>query len=454
LPIPAILRPAPIRTRLWQAAGAIGVFLATILIGNAFVSRDRAVTAEMLGHDFLAFYAAGTFARSGEFDRMYDLSATRAFQQHVAQESGLDVRDAVAPYWNPPFFAWIFAPLSLLRFGIAVKIWIAMNLAALAGALILLRRMIPSSDWRTWALVPALIVLSMPFIQALSHGQNTSISLLLLAALVTAWRRRQDVAAGALCGLLFFKPQLAAVVAIILIVDRGLRVCLGLAFVLGSMCLITALTMQDALGDYMHRLPLNVIAMQIDNAYLWERHATLKAFWRLLFQGRAPGETSPLVAVLTILSCLLVTLGLIIAVIRDRRAPHDNAFTGETGSIRRDRLISAAITAMPLLMPFYFDYDLLLLAIPAALFAAELMMYAPGRSFDRDDKLLAGGFVAIYLWMMVNSGLGRLSGINLTVLLLSALTFLMIRRACRRIEPQQFGFRAPEVIRVTARRAA
>ena len=43
----------------------------------------------------------------------------------------------------------------------------------------------------------------------------------------------------------------------------------------------------------------------------------------------------------------------------------------EDAAVRRDRLIAAAIAATPLLMPFYFDYDQLLLAIPAVLLAAE-----------------------------------------------------------------------------------
>ena len=56
--------------------------------------------------------------------------------------------------------------------------------------------------------------------------------------------------------------------------------------------------------------------------------------------------------------------------------------------------------------------------------------------------------------LMVNPGLGRATGINLAVVLLSLIAVLLIRRACYRIDPQQFGIRRPELIRVTARRAA
>ena len=45
-------------------------------------------------------------------------------------------------------------------------------------------------------------------------------------------------------------------------------------------------------------------------------------------------------------------------------------------AVSRDRGIAAAIVCTPLLTPFYFDYDLLLLSVPAVLFAAEVLAAA------------------------------------------------------------------------------
>ncbi len=449
------MRPAPFRKRLWQGAGAIALFLATICIANAFVPPDRAITRGMLGHDFLAFYTAGTFARTGKVDQLYDLESVRSFEHQIARESSLEVRDSVAPFWNPPFYAWLFAPLSLLSFPAALKVWIALNLVALGTAIVLLCRLLPGGvDRSTMILVPVLMLISMPFLQAITHAQNSFISLLLLAGVVTLWRRHRDVIAGMLCGSLFYKPQLALVIAIMLVLDRGLRVCLGLAFALGTLCLLTAFTMPNAIGNYLHKLPLNVQFMQVENAYLWERHVTLKAFWRLLIQGREAGDTAIIVQWLTLLTCIGLVAGLIVAIHRSRRAAIDDIWTGETRAIRRDRLIAASIASMPLLMPFYFDYDLLLLSIPAVLFAGEMLVRAPGQPIDRKDKLLLGTWIGLYLWLMINSGIGRSSGINVTVVMLTTIAALLIRRACRTVEPEQFGLRAPEVIRVSARRAA
>ena len=48
--------------------------------------------------------------------------------------------------------------------------------------------------------------------------------------------------------------------------------------------------MPGALENYLHQLPVNVHAMQIERTYLWERHVTLKSFWRMLIHGREAGE--------------------------------------------------------------------------------------------------------------------------------------------------------------------
>src|SRR5687767_5363168 len=136
----------------------------------------------MLGHDFLPFYTAGTMVREGRPHDLYDLAAIKAAEYETARQSHLDLGDALGPFWNPPFYALPFAPLSALPYRHALAVWWSINLAALAGAIVLLCRMLPTpparSDWRTWGLVSLLILVSAPFLQALTHGQNTFISLL------------------------------------------------------------------------------------------------------------------------------------------------------------------------------------------------------------------------------------------------------------------------------------
>ncbi len=430
---------------------ALLLFLLTLFIGNFFTPANRAISRSEIGHDFLAFYTAGTFVRTGRASELYDLTAVRDFQHQLAGREGLTIGQSFGPWWNPPFYALAFAPLSALSYQRAADIWRLINLASLAGAMAILCRIlvgrgapglsaetayelrltrhdVPASNWRDWLLVPLLILVSSPFLQAISHGQNTFTSLLLLAATAAAWRLRRGLLAGLVGALLFYKPQLGAVVALALVFDLGWCALVGLAITGGLLLLINVLALPGTLGDYLHRLPANVHFMQIEHAYLWERHVTLKAFWRLLFQGRAAGESITLVKCLTYVSVGMLAMGLggimVLTRLRRRRV---ESFPHAT-----DRLIAATVAAMPLLMPFYFDYDLLLLAIPATLFAREIRTQAHRAiSLAGSQKVLIGGWILLFLNMFLNAHVGLLSHVNLAVPLLSLVAVLLIVRAAR-----------------------
>jgi hypothetical protein len=429
-----------------MAGTAIGVFLLTLIIGNHFVPADKSVTRQMLGHDFLAFYTAGTFIRQGRTHDLYNLDAVRDFEQATAHAAGLEVGKSFGPWWNPPFYALVFEPLAALAYPQALDLWRWISVAAVATAIGLLCAIVMRSSlstrWQQWGLVPLLMVISMPFIQAISHGQNTFTSLLLLTATVMLWRGRRTFLAGCCCGLLFFKPQLGAVVAAVMVLDLGLPALAGLAVTGTFLLLTTLLAMPGSLGDWLHQLPLNVHWMQVENAYLWERHVTLKAFWRLLLQGREAGEPTFFTTMLTWLSELAIAGGLAWAVFHGQRGPsHD--------TIRRDRLITATITTMPLLMPFYFDYDLLLLAVPAVLYASERISN-PERMLDA-DRWITARWAALFAWLYVNPSFALHTHLGGSVILLCSVAVGCIRRVNRAdgdatpiliIHPERFAMAA------------
>ncbi len=446
--LPHIFRPVPMRKRLWQLSMLLATATLTFIIGNAFCAPDKAVTRQMLGHDFLAFYTAGTFVREGRTADLYDLPKVAAFQEKVAAEAGLDItvsyeKQKFGPWWNPPFYAWVFAPLSYFSFNSAVAIWTLCNIAALGLAILLLTRMLAPRladvdaqgrplDWRTTGLVPLLVLLSMPFVQAISHGQNTLISLSLLTIVATLWRAKRAMLAGAVCALLGYKPQLAAVVACVLVVSLGFRSLVGLGLVGSLLVLVTQAAMPGTLVDYMHKLPANIHYMQVDHAYMWERHATLKAFWRLMLQGRAAGEMWLTTSILHAVSFItLATLLIRAAWTHFARSAIDDCWSHTTEQTWRDRLISATIVSAPLLMPFYFDYDLLLLAVPATLMATEALSRPADQVITRGEKWLDRAWIALYAWTLINPGMSNLTRVNLNVVLLTVIAVMMLRRATR-----------------------
>lgn len=402
------------------------------------------------GLDFLAFYTAGDFVREGRTAELYDMPRVLAFQHELARRGKVEITGQYAPWWNPPFYAALFVPFSMLAFPIAFKAWTAINLLCAAISCWMLRRLLPAeSDWKTWALVPVLLALSTPFMLAITHGQNTCTSLLLLTAVVTLWRaarpprspalgrgdqwgvglvwygRWAPLLAGIAGGLLLYKPQLGIVLALVMILDLGRPGAAGYAITTAALLLVNLLVLPGTIGEYLHRLPANLHFVQTQSPYLWERHVTFQAFWRLLIQGRASGDTSATVTFLATGSQIVMALLLLRSAIRARALHGRN----------RDCLIAATIASTPLLMPFYFDYDLLLLAVPAVLTAAQFMR----RSISGLNRWIAGTWIVLYAWLMINPDVAEKTRINLAVPLLAILACMLIARVHSIVVTSEIG---------------
>ena len=422
--------PATLCKRLWLGGGAVGLFVFTLVVAGPVVDRSGDGGKLGLGYDFLPAYVAGHFARTGEFAKMYDRAAFSEMQTRVIQDAGLEMDGRFGAGLNPPHFALLFAPLSAYPYRTAAGIWLAINIVLLAGAIAVLVRLFPKEEneivteaslarrWRVRGLVPLLVLASMPFCQAMGHQQNTFLSLLLLGATVTLWRGGHTLAAGLVCGLMFYKPQVAMVVAVVLCLDAGRRAVLGLGITGVATLLLTVWVMPGALEEYARTLPLNVEWIQGRLRYNWGRQATWLGFWRLLIHGREPRLPSIVVSVLW-WSCSTAVAGALAAAwFRTRRH--------REGS--RDRLIAASIACTPLLIPYFMDYDLLLLAVPAALYAADVIRNGGPAAADR---WTLRAWVALYLWAYLNPGLSGMLRASLTVPLLSAVAGGLILRCLR-----------------------
>ncbi|MPZ50777.1 MAG: hypothetical protein GEU75_16000 [Dehalococcoidia bacterium] len=65
------------------------------------------------GLDYLSFYTAGSLVREGRGDEIYDIDVIQALEE---QAVGFQIdRDDILPYFNPPFLAAAFAPLTFCR---------------------------------------------------------------------------------------------------------------------------------------------------------------------------------------------------------------------------------------------------------------------------------------------------------------------------------------------------
>ncbi|HUB27414.1 MAG TPA: glycosyltransferase family 87 protein [Tepidisphaeraceae bacterium] len=384
--------PHPLRRRFWKAGTLIALFIGALLICDPFFSPPRkAVTRDMLGHDFLVFYAAGKLARTGQYHKLYDLGTIKSLEVAAGNSAGMSV--GYGPWWNPPYAAWFFAPFTVMRFSTALIAWWLFGIAAVLVSAFLLARMLPG-DWRNKGLVPLLVLISGPFWAVLTHAQNTYLTLLLLSITATLWRARRPWLAGMVAGLLLYKPQHAAVVAPVLILTLGWQAAGGLAMTSLGLIVTTMVTMPGALTDYLHKLPHTLTVMQVLSDYSWDRHVTLKAFWRMWLQGTNAGQMYWTTWGLWWMSELLAMRLLWKSVTAWRDDPAN-----------LDRLIAASVVATPLLVPFFFDYDTLILAVPAVLCAADALR-------NGLDRPLLRAWVFVFLLMYASNPIAHHTSFN------------------------------------------
>lgn len=407
---------------MWLCVAAVGLITVVATVTNAFLPAGRSTTLGDLGHDFLAFYSAGRLVHSGQSDLLYSLSAMEAVQRSIARVEGIDnVAPPVAPWWNPPHAAVPFAPLSTLGFYNALAIFSAIGMVCLATSAWMLKRLLHGIDApnRAKLLVPAALIAAPATLQALGHGQNTFLSLLLVTLIVAAWRGRLPIAAGLACALLCYKPQLAAIVSLALLGTLGWRVGVGLMLGLVPIALATVSLLPGTLMAFVARVPANLNRIQLELPYVWHRHVTFNGFWRFLVQGNAPAETSTVVTLLSFACVAAIGGGLALCWWRLR------GLIDLRDEVALDRFIAAALLATPLMMPFFFDYDLLLLCVAGVLIGRE-MLVQPDAS--RAAKLLRIVGPIAFVWSMFNPAMAEIAGLNLTVPLLAILAGCQMRR--------------------------
>jgi hypothetical protein len=360
-----------------------------------------------LGGDFVPAYSAGKLVREGRASDIYNLDAMAAVERGVVADGRLEPLRLYGPYLNPPWFAAAYAPLSALPYRIAAGVWLAINLLCVAVSMVLLRRMLPEGvDWRTWGLVPLLVLISMPFWQAVCHLQNTCVSLLLVGSAVTCWRgwggNGGKWLAGVCCGLLFYKPQLACVLAGVMCISLGWRAAVACAATVAVLITATLVALPGTISSYLHHLPQSVAMIQNSPIYNWGRQVTPRGFWRLLIQGHSGGAEQQIVTLLTFF--VMLCAGALLATATWRWVK------GEQNRAATDRLIAATVAAMPLLMPYYMDYDLSLLAVPAVLIAHE---YIVSGTMSRFRRSVVWAWGVMFIALYINPGLSGATRVNL-----------------------------------------
>jgi len=216
-----VVDPSPLDAR-WQRRLRTHPPLILAAITAAFVfvvlTGDGSTTATgRVGGDFPAFYGAGTIVNDGAIDSLYDPATQAAAQVHLlGDETGF----IMYPY--PPHVAAAYAPLAALPYRLAYVLHTALMVGAFVGAFWLMRPMIAVVD-RWFGATLAAVLTAYPVFVGVTGGQNTAISLLLVAATWRAWHHDRDALAGVALAMLAFRPQYALPLIGLALLDRRRR---------------------------------------------------------------------------------------------------------------------------------------------------------------------------------------------------------------------------------------
>lgn len=198
--------------------------------------------------DFGNYYLYARVGLNQGWSRLYDLAAQR---QEWLRLGGPDVIPWF-PIIYPPPLAWLVVPFTLLPMPLAFACWTAM----LLGLILLTCRLVAPGHTRMarWMVIAAVLAVY-PVLFALLLGQVLIVE---LAAVAAAWwliGRGREIPAGILLIALIFKPQIAILLPLVLLVIGRWRTvavwCAGSALV----ALIALLsTGSSGIHDYLLRL--------------------------------------------------------------------------------------------------------------------------------------------------------------------------------------------------------
>ena len=134
------------------------------------------------------------------------------------------------PFFYPPAFAFVYAPLSHLAPITGMVIEELAMAAIFIGAAVLAARVYGFGRWFSIAAVFAWA----PAINAIEAGQNTGVTLLLIFWMCCALLNRRPGLAGLAVGLLFYKPTVAVPLLLLLVVRKEWRAgCVAVACAAG-----------------------------------------------------------------------------------------------------------------------------------------------------------------------------------------------------------------------------
>ena len=216
------------RARNWTSLGfaaATGAGLGSFLFWA--YNWLTVVSGNLKGPDFFSFYSGARLFVTRGGSAVYDLVLQREIQIQVTSQPA--DRFIVLPYFHPPYYTLLIAPLGYLSYRQAYIGMAAFNIILAAVLIVLLVRSSLSIHGRAAVVATALIAGFFPLFVTILQGQSDLVVLVPLTAAYVAWARGRLGWAGIFTALALSKPQLLLLIPVLFLARRAWRALAGFA---------------------------------------------------------------------------------------------------------------------------------------------------------------------------------------------------------------------------------
>lgn len=186
------------------------LFFILVQLGFLYLLRD---SIRRGFPDFISFYTAGKIVATGNGSHLYDLTLQQQIQGAFSIRTNAD---SFLPFVHLPLFAVGLAILAWFPYVTAYYIWWCFNQCLFWASILLIDRALGGSTLRPERLAFA-AVLFLPVTLNLCQGQDSLLTLFSFTLTFFLLSRGRPLLAGAALGLITFKPQLALLMFVLLV---------------------------------------------------------------------------------------------------------------------------------------------------------------------------------------------------------------------------------------------
>ncbi len=340
----------------------IAILLAALMLVATigYFSPNFKTSAEMrtqpLGGDLLQEWTGGYLVLNGAGSQLYDLEQFKKVQ-HDADLLGFswDSQKYFPPVY-PPFYYTMVSPIALVSYPVAIWIGLFINGLCL-GLLCLLGSELTGRAPTFGFCCLGVLALFTPVILCLTTGQKSLVLLLILCGSYWLLKNNRSFAAGVVFGLIAFKPHLALLIGVTMLLKRQWSFVAG-AILMAAVFGVVSLLMGVETCSRFVEVCMGMTDYVSSGGYQLTNSHSLWGSYELLFGSFG----STVVKVCTAISGIAV-IAVVGWILQGELKPASDRFALQ---------FSALIIGTVLLSPHFYFYDLTILLLPVLLISMSL----------------------------------------------------------------------------------